>query len=141
MKSTQNIYPENPDIKTPLTDIDLDYFRNLLEKNRKDARVELDALQENLDNIMESDDEEYSALTHHEADVGSDVEEEETNFKLIERTRKYIEQINDALERIENKTYGVCMATGKQISKGRLEAVPHTRYSIQAKKKGLVRDD
>jgi len=33
------------------------------------------------------------------------------------------------------------MATGKQISKGRLEAVPHTRYSIQAKKKGLVRDD
>src|SRR6056297_721616 len=141
MKSTQNIYPENPDIKTPLTDIDLDYFRNLLEKNRKDARVELDALQENLDNIMESDDEEYSALTHHEADVGSDVEEEETNFKLIERTRKYIEQINDALERIENKTYGVSMATGKQISKGRLEAVPHTRYSIQAKKKGLVRDD
>jgi len=141
MKSTQNIYPENPDIKTPLTDIDLDYFRNLLEKNRKDARVELDALQENLDNIMESDDEEYSALTHHEADVGSDVEEEETNFKLIERTRKYIEQINDALERIENKTYGVCMATGKQISKGRLEAVPHTRYSIGAKKKGLVRDD
>jgi len=141
MKSTENIYPENPDIKTPLTDIDLDYFRNLLEKNRKDARVELDALQENLDNIMASDDEEYSALTHHEADVGSDVEEEETNFKLIERTRKYIEQINDALERIENKTYGVCMATGKQISKGRLEAVPHTRYSIQAKKKGLVRDD
>jgi len=141
MKSTQNIYPENPDIKTPLTDIDLDYFRNLLEKNRKDARVELDALQENLDNIMESDDEEYSALTHHEADVGSDVEEEETNFKLIERTRKYIEQINDALERIESKTYGVCMATGKQISKGRLEAVPHTRYSIKAKKKGLVHDD
>lgn len=141
MKSTQNIYLENPDIKTPLTDIELDYFRKLLEKKRKDARAELDALQENLENIMESDDEEYSALTHHEADVGSDVEEEETNFKLIERTRKYIEQINDALERIENKTFGVCMATGKQISKGRLEAVPHTRYSIEAKKNGLVRDD
>lgn len=141
MKSTQNIYLENPDIKTPLTDIELDYFRKLLEKKRKDARAEPDALQENLENIMESDDEEYSALTHHEADVGSDVEEEETNFKLIERTRKYIEQINDALERIENKTFGVCMATGKQISNGRLEAVPHTRYSIEAKKNGLVRDD
>lgn len=141
MESTQNIYPDDPGIRTTLTDIELDYFKNLLEKKRAKAREELDALEGNLESIMDSDDADYSALTHHEADVGSDVEEEELTFQLIERTLKYIEQINDALERIENKTYGVCMATGKPISKGRLESVPHTRFSIEAKKKGMVHDD
>jgi RNA polymerase-binding transcription factor DksA len=60
---------------------------------------------------------------------------------LLERTKKYIEQINEALARIENGTYGICLATGKPISKGRLEAVPHTRYSVAAKKKGLAADE
>ncbi|WP_350356645.1 TraR/DksA family transcriptional regulator [Fodinibius salicampi] len=47
-----------------------------------------------------------------------------------------INRLNEALQRIEDGTYGICKATGKPISKGRLEAVPHTRYSIEAKKQG-----
>lgn len=141
MESTNNIYPENPDIKTPLTKKELGHFRKLLEEKREEARDELDFLERNLENLTETDDADYSSLTHHEGDVASDVEEEEVNYQLIERTRKYIEQINDALERIENETYGVCLATGVPISKERLEAVPHTRYSIKAKKEGRVEDD
>jgi RNA polymerase-binding transcription factor DksA len=62
------------------------------------------------------------------------------NYQLIERLREYILHINEALERIEKKTYGICLATGKPIARGRLEAVPHTRYSIEAKNKGLAED-
>lgn len=141
MKSSEKIYPNDPGIKTPLTDAELDYFKRLLEKKREKARNELDTLESNLENSLESDDADYSSITHHEADFGSDVEEEELNYQLIERTRKYIEQINDALKRINNKTYGVCLATGKPISKGRLESVPHTRFSIEAKRKGMVQED
>lgn len=141
MKSTPTHYPEKPEIKTYLTDIELDYFRNLILKKRTVAQEELDALGDNLDNSMDADDDDYSALTQHEADVGSSVQEQEMNFQLYDRTRKYIQQLNDALERINNKTYGICMATGHPITKGRLEAVPHTRYSMEAKKKGLARDD
>lgn len=141
MESSNNIYPNDPGIKTPLTDIELDYFKNLLEKKREKAREELETLESNLENSLESDDADFSSITHHEADVGSDLEEEELNYQLIERTRKYIIQINDALDRIKNKTYGVCLATGKPISKGRLESVPHTRFSIEAKRKGLVQGD
>jgi len=66
--------------------------------------------------------------------------EDPAMYLQIERTREYIQHINEALERIEDKTYGICQATGKPISKGRLEAVPHTRYSIEAKNQGLVKD-
>jgi RNA polymerase-binding transcription factor DksA len=52
---------------------------------------------------------------------------------MIARQQKYIGYLDRALERIDNRTYGVCKVTGKAISKDRLEAVPHTEISIEAK--------
>jgi len=131
---------EPKDIKTPLSNGDLEHFKALLLEKREEAQEKLDTVWDDQTNLEEADDADYSSLTHHLGDVGSDVQEEEMHYQLIERLREYIQYINEALERIENKTYGICLATGKLISKERLEAVPHTRYSIEAKNKGLVED-
>lgn len=126
--------------KTPLSDIELGYFKKLLLEKRGEAQEELDTIREIQSNLDEADDADYSSLTHHMGDVGSEEQESEMNYLQIERLREYIMHINEALERIENKTYGICQATGKPISKGRLESVPHTRYSIEAKHKGIAED-
>lgn len=122
---------------TPFDKQELEYFKTLLLEKRDEAEKELGAIDGYIENLNEADDADYSSVDHHMGDVGSDVEEQELNYQLKERTQKFIEEINDALERIENGTYGICLATGKAISKGRLDAVPHTRYSKEAKEKGL----
>jgi len=128
------------DPKTTLTDDELSYFNDLLLKNRAEAQEKLDKIRSAQRNLDEADDADYSSISHHMGDVGSEEQESEMNYLQIERTREYINHINDALERIENRTYGMCQATGNPISKARLEAVPHTRYSIEAKKQGIVKD-
>lgn len=128
------------DLETPYSDKELEHFKNLLLEKRHKAKEELDDLQDSADNIADVESEDQSAVTHHQGDAGSDVEEEETLYTLIERKKKHIKDIDAALGRIENGTYGVCLATGKKISKDRLEAVPHTRYSIEAKNRGLAED-
>ena len=128
------------DPKTTLTDDELSYFNDLLLKNRAEAQEKLDKIRSAQRNLDEADDADYSSISHHMGDVGSEEQESEMNYLQIERTREYINHINDALERIENKTYGMCQATGNPISKARLEAVPHTRYSIEAKQQGIVKD-
>ena len=59
--------------------------------------------------------------------------EREKAFLFISREEKYIKQIEAALERVENGTYGICRVTGKEIERERLEAVPTTTISYQAK--------
>ena len=58
----------------------------------------------------------------------------EENIKLAERQAKFIRSLNNALIRIENRTYGICRITGKLIAKERLKLVPHATLSIEAKK-------
>lgn len=127
--------------KSPFSPKTLEHFKQLLLDKRHQAEEELEYIHQNITNLNQADDADYSSVAHHMGDVGSDIEEENTNYVLQERTKKYIEQIDSALERIENKTYGICLATGKPITKERLEAVPHTRYSMEAKNKGMVLDE
>jgi RNA polymerase-binding protein DksA len=124
--------------KTQLSDKELQYFKNLLLEKREEAQGELDTIRDAQSNLDEADDADQSSQTHHMGDVGTDEQDTEMNYLQIERLREYILHINEALERIENKTYGICQVTGKPIAKGRLEAVPHTRYSIEAKNKGIA---
>jgi len=132
---------DNPkELKTPLADNELQHFKALLLEKRDEAQEKLDTIWNEQANLEEADDADLSSLMHHLGDVASDTQEEEMHYQMIERLREYITYINEALERIENKTYGICLATGKPISKERLETVPHTRYSIEAKKQGLVED-
>ncbi|MBK9477336.1 MAG: TraR/DksA family transcriptional regulator [Bacteroidetes bacterium] len=64
---------------------------------------------------------------------GSDVLSKEETAQLAARQQKYIQNLENALIRIENKTYGICRETGKLISKERLRSVPHATLSIEAK--------
>ena len=119
---------------SPYNDEDLEYFKDIIIKKRDEAEKELNALQTSLRESMENSSDE-SAYSFHMADAGTDAQEREKTYMLFNRTKKFIRYLDDALVRIENKTYGVCKVTGKKIAKGRLEAVPHTQLSIEAKLK------
>lgn len=117
---------------SPYSDKELEYFRDIILKKREEAEKELQSLQNTLRESMENASDE-SAYSFHMADAGTDAQEREKTYMLYNRTRKFIKYLDDALKRIDNKTYGICKVTGKKISKGRLEAVPHTQLSIEAK--------
>lgn len=119
---------------SPYSDEELEYFRQIILKKRAEAEADLEILQTTLRESMENNTDD-SAYSFHMADAGSDAQEREKTYMLFNRTRKFVKYLDDALVRIDNKTYGVCKVTGKKISKGRLEAVPHTQISIEAKLK------
>lgn len=119
---------------SPYSDEELEYFKQIILNKRDEAESELTTLQNLLRESMENASDE-SAYSFHMADAGTDAQEREKTYMLFNRTKKFIRYLDDALKRIENKTYGVCKVTGKKIAKGRLEAVPHTQLSIEAKLK------
>lgn len=119
---------------SPYNDQELEYFREIILKKRDAAEGELETLQRTLRESMENSSDE-SAYSFHMADAGTDAQEREKTYVLFNRTKKFVKYLDNAISRIDNKTYGVCKVTGKKISKGRLEAVPHTQLSIDAKLK------
>ncbi len=119
---------------SPYSDEELEYFRGIIMKKRQEADKDLNILMDALKESTENSSDE-SAYSFHMADAGTDAQEREKTYMLYNRTRKFIKYLDDAIHRINNKTYGVCKVTGKKISKGRLEAVPHTQISIEAKLK------
>ena len=72
-----------------------------------------------------------SRMPIHMADVGSDNFEQEFNVGLLESKRDLLREIDEALRRIEDGTYGICLATSKPISKARLRAKPWAKYCIE----------
>lgn len=120
--------------KTRYSDKELQEFKQLIERKLTDARVELDNLQAALVNLNEHGTDDTG--THFKMlEDGSEALAKEEAGQLAMRQRKYVEQLENALKRIENKTYGICRVTGNLIPKERLLAVPHTTQSIEAKMK------
>lgn len=118
--------------KTRYSDQELEEFKKIIQKKLVDARKELTTLQAQLTAANEhgTDD---TASTFKMLEDGSDSLAKEEAGQLAGRQKKFIEQLENAMIRIENKTYGVCRVTGKLIPKERLRAVPHTTQSIEAK--------
>lgn len=119
-------------IRTPFDDKELEYFRQIIEERRNEAQEEIERLRYQLQNEAEHDEQD-NAYSFHMADAGTDAMEREKIYMMMDRQQKYIGYLNRALERIENKTYGICKVTRKPISKERLEAIPHTEISVEAK--------
>lgn len=119
---------------TPYSDEELEHFKQLLLEEREEALNDNESMSESLNEQNEITDD-FSSQDHHPGDLGSEEQEKETENILRERTRKKISQIDAALERIKNKTYGVCEDTGKKIQKERLETIPWARFSVDARKK------
>jgi RNA polymerase-binding protein DksA len=123
--------PDQP-VETPFTDEELEHFRLLILEKREEANHQIELYLNQLQNEATSDEQD-NAYSFHMADAGSDMMDREQMYMLIDRQRKYIGYLDRALERIDNKTYGICKVTGKPISKERLEAIPHTEISVEAK--------
>lgn len=125
--------PEKPSkkIKTKLTRKQLNYYRNLLLLKRAEivgdlSAMEAEALRSNAGSI--------SHMPIHMADLGTDTFDQDFMLGLAETEREMIRDIDRALQRIQDRTYGICEATGQPITKARLEAKPWATYSIAAKR-------
>lgn len=120
--------------KTPFSDEELQYFADLIEERRVAAVEDVERMRAQLEDAREQAEND-TAYSFHMADAGTDAMEREKLYLMIARQQKYIGYLDRALDRIEGKTYGICKVTGKPIAKERLEAVPHTEISIEAKLK------
>lgn len=117
---------------TPFSDEELDQFRVLIEEKRTAALEEVDSMRAQIDDARQNEGD--SAYSFHMADAGTDAQELEKLYLMIARQQKYVGYLDRAIDRIQNGTYGICKVTGKPIPKERLQAVPHTEISIEAKK-------
>ena len=117
--------------KIRYTSEELKEFEALLNKKLKVAKQELEHLKESITRSKSGIDDNFNRIKTLED--GADALEKEQLNQLAARTQKYSKQLEAALVRIKNGTYGICVDTGKLISKDRLRAVPHTQHSIEAK--------
>jgi RNA polymerase-binding protein DksA len=118
--------------KTSYSREELQEFESLINEKLSIAKEELNQLKRSLSKQNDSGTE-NTASTSKLLEDGADTLERESLSQLAARQQKFIINLENALRRIKNGTYGVCVDTGKLISKERLKAVPHTMHSIEAK--------
>tara|TARA_R110002124_G_scaffold130792_2_gene292727 strand:- start:117 stop:494 length:378 start_codon:yes stop_codon:yes gene_type:complete len=116
------------------SDEDLQEFKEIIEKKIARAKEDLALLESAYKNNADNGTDDTSP-SFKSFDEGADTMAKEANVQLAIRQEKFIRDLNNALLRIENKTYGVCRVTGKLIQKERLKLVPHATLSIEAKRK------
>ncbi len=113
---------------------ELKEFETLINEKVEKARKELAYIKEALSRRNDAGTD-NTASSMKVLEDGADTAEKENISQLAARQQKFIQQLEFALMRIKNGTYGVCIDTGKLIPKERLRAVPHTQHSIEAKLK------
>ena len=121
------------EIKTRYSDEDLKEFKEIILQKLEKAKKDYATLKDVLTNTDGNDTQDTSP-TFKVLEEGANVLSKEETGKLAQRQLKFIQQLQAALVRVENKTYGICRETGELISKERLRAVPHATLSIDAKK-------
>jgi len=118
--------------KTRYTDEELEEFRQIilekLEVTKRDYKKVMDELSKGNENGVDD-----TSPTFHALEEGCEAQSKAQLIQLAARSQKFIQGLQAALIRIENKTYGICRETGKLIPKERLRAVPHATLSIEAK--------
>ena len=124
---------------TPYSDEDLEYFRQLILAKREDAASEIERLRNQLSHENREQLDNDSGYSYHLADSASVGMDRESVYLMMDRQQKLMGYLDRALERIENKTYGICRVTGKAIERERLEAIPHTEISVEAKLREKMR--
>lgn len=133
-KTSKLSAPKRRSGKTYLSQKELSYFRDLIREQKTEILENARRLRES---IVDENTGEYigenSTFSMHMAEHGTDEMEREKAFMFIQRDEKHLFYLENALERIEKKTYGLCVTCGKPIDKGRLEAVPITQHCIKCK--------
>lgn len=118
--------------KKKYTDEELAEFKEIIMKKLEKAKEDYDILKKTITH-SESNDTQDTSPTFKVLEEGAATLSKEEAGRLAQRQQKFIQHLQAALIRIENKTYGICRETGKLISKERLRAVPHATLSIEAK--------
>lgn len=117
----------------PWSDSDLEFFQELILTKRKEALEEIERLRSQVVQDNRTDLDEDSEYSFHMADAASVSTDREYIYRMIDRQERLVGYLDRALERIQEKTYGICRVTGKRISRERLEAIPHTELSVEGK--------
>ena len=120
--------------KNRYTDEELVEFKEIILGKLEKAKEDLELLTEAYSNNSEHDTNDTSP-TFKVLEEGQQVLSKEENSRMAARQQRFMTNLENALVRIQNKTYGICRETGKLISKERLRAVPHATLSIDAKMK------
>lgn len=120
------------DERVRYSDADLQEFKELIQTKIEKAEKDLALIKESFINDQNNGTDDTSP-TFKAFEEGAETLSKEQNAILAGRQEKFIRDLKNALIRIENKTYGICRATGKLIGKERLKAVPHATLSIEAK--------
>ncbi len=115
--------------QTRYSDQELEEFKTLLEGNLEKSTLDYESLVEQIRELGEKKDSEKSDMFDNSAAQT----ETEMLQRMAHRTQKHVQNLQNALSRIRNKTYGVCFKTGELIDKKRLRAVPTTTQSFTAK--------
>jgi RNA polymerase-binding protein DksA len=108
---------------------ELEHFRDMLLAKRRELVGDMSQMEREA--LRSSGGTNLSTLPIHMADMGTDNYEQEFTLGLVEKDRNLLREINAALAKIQNGTYGICEGTGKPIAKPRLEAQPWAKYSIE----------
>jgi DnaK suppressor protein len=111
---------------------DLNRFREMLLAKRTRLAGDVDNMKDDALKQSRTDAAgDLSCMPIHMADIGSDNFEQEFTLGLIQNEQNLLKEIDEALERIQKGTFGICMGTGKPIGKARLKLEPWAKYSIE----------
>lgn len=108
---------------------ELEHYRELLLAKRRELVGDMSSMEREA--LRSAQGSNLSNLPLHMADMGTDNYEQEFTLGLVEKDRQLLREINSALAKIQNGSYGICEGTGKPISKARLEAQPWAKFSIE----------
>jgi DnaK suppressor protein len=111
----------------------LETFKKLLDKKRTGAMEEIEYCREDFETSLSESSGDTSTYSFHMADQGTDAQEREKKFMLASRQGKYLQQVESALERLDEGTYGICVSCGNLIREGRLKVVPTAKLCYDCK--------
>ncbi len=122
--------------KAHLKEVEIEHYKTLLLNKRREilhnvTSIEMAALKKSRQEAAGD----LSSMPLHMADIGSDTFEQEFALGLVESERGLLQEIDEALERVESRTYGICQATHVMIRKARLQAQPWAKYCVEHARK------
>ena len=115
---------------SPFDKKELEVYEKELNRLKEDILHDIKNMHENT-NSGDNDSKDLSGHVMHMADVATDMYDKEFNLGLASKDRQVLQEVEDALQRIKEGSYGLCIATGKPISKARLKAIPYVKYCLE----------
>jgi DnaK suppressor protein len=119
--------------KSAYTKTELEHFRKIILEKMKEIHEELETLRDSMLDVTTGEYASESSMYSTHMEQGTDAMEREKTFLFASREGKFLNYLEDALQRIDKGEYGRCSECGKLIEKERLEAVPHARQCLRCK--------